>query len=572
MPEKPDLAEALKTNRTYQVLIASEIRKVTELYHHNIEKQRVLYECLRQKITNDSQDFGVSLPPQDEKNYFKKNNVTRTTSAVRKRIRLFRESVLLVDKDGDKPPPNNDEVYIKRVLKDIPRVHFQEKISPVEKVCLAKALQLRIQMKLTQKACDNFTRRKAEGEDASDRYSKEYKRIKNIDQQTIRDTLQDSDWPFIAHLLFCQTEPDRAKIQGEQPKRSALDCQIYWEGIETSNLSEWTEDELRKLKIIAIKHQAFNWVKIAEELGTSRSAVDCLRQYQVRFNRKLKKSDPWTQEEDDKMIHIIKEQCGDNDFLSISAHMEGRNQMQCFLRWRNTLRPGIKMRQKFTPEEDICLFLAVTSRGPKWKELVPHLDDVTGPGRTDLTARERFMNFMDPKLFFKEFTKAEEKAVDDLMQKHFADRIHPPPEKRNKKYSLKPAEWKFLAQELSTNENKKSAYQVKRTWHAMRRRVYLKMRRQTLGKESRSTPKRKRRYFTGASLKRSKLASPDPYCFQESSNEEDIIDLDFSTTDSLSSPVLSAATISPASSNCSTAKVAKVGRKRSARKRGLVKY
>lgn len=140
------------------------------------------------------------------------------------------------------------------------------------------------------------------------------------------------------------------------------------------------------------------------------------------------------------MIHIIKEQCGDNDFLSISAHMEGRNQMQCFLRWRNTLRPGIKMRQKFTPEEDICLFLAVTSRGPKWKELVPHLDDVTGPGRTDLTARERFMNFMDPKLFFKEFTKAEEKAVDDLMQKHFADRIHPPPEKRNKKYSLKPAE------------------------------------------------------------------------------------------------------------------------------------
>ena len=129
MSEKPDLAEALKTNRTYQVLIASEIRKVTELYHHNIEKQRVLYECLRQKITNDSQDFSVSLPPQDEKNYCKKNNVTRTTSAVRKRIRLFRESILLVDKDGERPPPNNDEVYIKRVLKDIPRVHFQEKIS-----------------------------------------------------------------------------------------------------------------------------------------------------------------------------------------------------------------------------------------------------------------------------------------------------------------------------------------------------------------------------------------------------------------------------------------------------------
>jgi len=226
------------------------------------------------------------------------------------------------------------------------------------------------------------------------------------------------------------------------------------------------------------------------------------------------------------------------------------------------------MRQKFTPEEDICLFLAVKSRGPKWKELVPHLDDVTGPGRTDLTARERFMNFMDPKLFFKEFTKAEEKAIDDLMQKHFHDRIHPPPEKRNKKYSLKPPEWKFLAQELSTPENRKSAYQVKRTWHAMRRRVYLKMRRQTIGKGNKGTPKRKRRYYPGNSLKRTKLSSPDPYCFQESSDEEDIIDLDFSSTDSLSSPALSAS-ISPASSNCSSVKVI---RRRPNRKRGSIKH
>jgi len=365
MPQIPDSAAALKANRTYQVIIAREIRKISELYHHNIEKQRVLYECLRHKVENDALDFGISLPPQDEKTWFN-NNVTRTTAAVRKRIRLFRESVLFVDKDGEQPPPNNDEMYIKRVLKDIPRVHFQEKFSPVEKVCLSKALQLRIQMKLTQRACDNFTKMKAEGEDAaSDRYSKEYKRIKNIDQKTILNTLEDSDWPFIAHLLFCQTEPERARIQGEQPKRSALDCQIYWEGIETRYLSKWKEDELRKLQIIVVKNQAFNWVKIAQELGTNRSAVDCLRQWQVKFNKNLKKSDPWTQEEDDKMIHIIKEQCGDNDFLSISAHMEGRNQMQCFLRWRNTLRPGIKMRQKFTPEEDICLYLAVKSRGLK---------------------------------------------------------------------------------------------------------------------------------------------------------------------------------------------------------------
>jgi len=263
------------------------------------------------------------------------------------------------------------------------------------------------------------------------------------------------------------------------------------------------------------------------------------------------------------MIHIIKEQCGDNDFLSISAHMEGRNQMQCFLRWRNTLRPGIKMRQKFTPEEDICLYLAIKSRGPKWKDLVPHLDDVTGPGRTDLTARERFMNFMDPKLHYQDFTKTEEKALNELMLKHYPNRIHPPPGKRSKKYSLKQHEWQFLARRMSTKDKRKSGYQVKRTWHSMRRRVYLKMRRLSLNKQNRNTPKRKRRYFLDSS-KRAKFSSPE---VEESSEEEDVLDFDFSTTDSNSSPAVSASA-SPASSKNSSTKVV---RKRPMKTRGMAR-
>merc|ERR1712096_525231 len=120
------------------------------------------------------------------------------------------------------------------------------------------------------------------------------------------------------------------------------------------------------------------------------------------------------------------------------------NNMQCWLRWRNTLRPGIKMRTPFEPKEDICLYLAVRSRGFNWKQLTPHIDDVTGRGRTDISVRERFVNFMDPKLFFPDFSKSEEDLLDQLILQYFSNRNKPTPG-RKKQQGLMPKEWKFIA-------------------------------------------------------------------------------------------------------------------------------
>jgi len=464
-------AEALQANRTYQILIASEIRKFTGLYHYNLEKQRVLGDFLKKSTLNRSLDFGVSLPPEEIDRCSRSINkrISRTTTSVRKRIRLFKEQ-LLVDSCGEEPLSNKDTLYILGTLHGIPRTHIQEKFSPIEKSCLRKALQLRIQMKLTQQACDFFSEKKAEGVDVSDSYCEEYKRIQNIDEKTTTELLEEADWPYIANLLFCQTEPDRVKIVGARPKRSALDCQIYWKGIETANTGEWREEELDRLKQIVRHNKGFHWRKIAHELGTNRAPLDCFRQWQTRFNRHLRKSTLWTQEEDDKMISLIKHRCGDADFLGVSANMDGRNHNQCWMRWRNTLRPGIKMRTPFTPIEDICLYLAVTSRGFNWKQLTPHLDDVSGYGRTDVTARERFVSFMDPKLFFDNFTESERSVLEHLMVKYFADRIKPSRGIRRKKTSLLPKEWKFVASKFSKLKNKRSTYQVKRTWYLIRRK------------------------------------------------------------------------------------------------------
>jgi len=170
------------------------------------------------------------------------------------------------------------------------------------------------------------------------------------------------------------------------------------------------------------------------------------------------------------MVYVIKRICGDADFLSVSAYMDGRNHLQCRFRWRNILRPGIKLRKKFVWQEDLCLYLAVSSRGTSWKQLTPHLDDVCGRGRTDLTARERFINFLDPKLFYKDFSESEQKGLEQTMVKYFPDRIDPPSGKKHNKYALSPKEWKFFAKKFRSSGRKRSSYQLKREWHRMQRR------------------------------------------------------------------------------------------------------
>jgi len=109
------------------------------------------------------------------------------------------------------------------------------------------------------------------------------------------------------------------------------------------------------------------------------------------------------------------------------------------------------------------------SRGANWKQLAPHMDDVSGRGRTDISARDRFVNFLDPKLYYKEFSQSEEDALEQLMVKYFPERINPPVGKK-RRYALLPKEWKFVASKFRSSGNKRSQYQVKRTWYMMRRK------------------------------------------------------------------------------------------------------
>ncbi|PWZ53785.1 Transcription factor MYB102 [Zea mays] len=89
------------------------------------------------------------------------------------------------------------------------------------------------------------------------------------------------------------------------------------------------------------------------------------------------KKGPWTQEEDEKLLHYIQKN-GHGSWRTL-PRLAGLNRCgkSCRLRWTNYLRPDIK-RGKFSREEEQTILHLHSVLGNKWSAIATHL-----PGRTD---------------------------------------------------------------------------------------------------------------------------------------------------------------------------------------------
>ncbi|CAD6246233.1 unnamed protein product [Miscanthus lutarioriparius] len=89
------------------------------------------------------------------------------------------------------------------------------------------------------------------------------------------------------------------------------------------------------------------------------------------------KKGPWTQEEDEKLLHYIQKN-GHGSWRTL-PRLAGLNRCgkSCRLRWTNYLRPDIK-RGKFSHEEEQTILHLHSVLGNKWSAIATHL-----PGRTD---------------------------------------------------------------------------------------------------------------------------------------------------------------------------------------------
>jgi len=193
--------------------------------------------------------------------------------------------------------------------------------------------------------------------------------------------------------------------------RTEQECKHRYKNVLQKNSGNWSKDEDLKLRKLAKKYHGHHWDKVAEELGTNRSAFDCLSRYQRSLNTKMLKS-KWTRE-DDEMLRLAVERYGEHNWQEVARHVGGRTGQQCLHRWMKAINPKIE-HGKWNLLQDKKLVLAVHAYGEgNWAKICKHIE-----GRTDVQCRERWHNVLNPDVTQKPWTEKEDRRLNALIAKY----------------------------------------------------------------------------------------------------------------------------------------------------------
>ena len=122
-----------------------------------------------------------------------------------------------------------------------------------------------------------------------------------------------------------------------------------------------------------------------------------------------KKRSAFTPEEDDRLKELV-EKHGENNWFHIASKMPKRDTRQCRERWFNYLSPRV-INGVWTKEEEELLAEKVAIYGRKWKTMEPFF-----PGRTDINIKNRW-NFLQKRKAREEMkTVFDEKQMDDFFE------------------------------------------------------------------------------------------------------------------------------------------------------------
>lgn len=146
-----------------------------------------------------------------------------------------------------------------------------------------------------------------------------------------------------------------------------------------------------------------------ENTSTEEQPTEPLHEPQLKIKR-------WSSEEDDLLKEGV-ELYGRRNWKLIAIHVKTRDPGQCLQRWVKSLRPGI-VKGRWQQYEDDILFSLVneyTVEHVNWKEVTECI-----PGRTSKQCRERWFNYLDPKLkpARAEWTEEEDVRLCELINVH----------------------------------------------------------------------------------------------------------------------------------------------------------
>ncbi|XP_021269479.1 snRNA-activating protein complex subunit 4 [Numida meleagris] len=391
--EDPEMC--LQMNYVYQEVIQEKIEEVELLIAQNKEQQKEILCELDGRKTAKTGD-GRNLPSNIFLGHFRKPYFKDKTTGI--------------------GPPSNEDAKEKAAqgIKSFEQL-LSTKWKSREKVLLQKSvvsdrLQRLLQPKLLKLSYSNQKLEKVKTEMEKQILEKQIKEVEReieaINQLPESDLLGDRfdehDWEKISNIHF-------------DGQRSSEELRKFWQNWEhpSINKNEWTEEETERLKDIAAKHGYLDWQAVAQELGTNRTAFQCLQKYQT-YNKDLKRKE-WTRDEDKMLLELVQEmRVGSHiPYKKIAYYMEGRDSAQLIYRWTKSVDPSLK-KGPWTPEEDAMLLAAVEKYGERdWYKIRTEV-----PGRSDAQCSDRYLKALRRDVKKGKWSLKEEEQLIDLVQKH----------------------------------------------------------------------------------------------------------------------------------------------------------
>ncbi|NWV55673.1 SNPC4 protein, partial [Daphoenositta chrysoptera] len=393
LPQDPETC--LQMNHVYQEVIKEKIEEVGLLIAQNKEQQKEIMSELDGSKTAKAGD-GRNLPANVFLGHFMKP--------------YFKDKITGIG------PPSNEDAKEKAAqgIKSFEQLH-SAKWKTGEKTLLQKSvvsdrLQRLLQPKLLKMSYWNQKLEKVKTETEKQTLEKQIKdleqEIESINQlpesDLIGNRFDEHDWDKISNIHF-------------DGQRSSEELRKFWQNWEhpSINKTEWTEEEIERLKRIAAKHNYLDWQTIAQELGTNRTPFQCLQKYQI-YNKDLKRKE-WTRNEDQMLLELVEEmRVGSHiPYKKIAYYMEGRDSAQLIHRWTKSVDPSLK-KGPWTPEEDAMLLAAVKKYGEKdWYKIRTEVQ-----GRSDSQCRDRYLKVLHWDVRKGKWSLEEEEQLIELVQKH----------------------------------------------------------------------------------------------------------------------------------------------------------
>ncbi|NXB71174.1 SNPC4 protein, partial [Donacobius atricapilla] len=393
LPQNPETC--LRMNHVYQEVIREKIEEVELLIAQNREQQKEIVCELDGSKTAKAAD-GRNLPANVFLGHFMKP--------------YFKDKVTGIG------PPSNEDAKEKaaqgiKSFEELRSTNWKaEEKTLLQKSVVSDRLQRLLQPKLLKLSYWNQKLEKVKSETEKQILEKQIKELEQeieaINQlpesDLIGNRFDEHDWDKISNIHF-------------DGQRSSEELRKFWQNWEhpSINKTEWTEEEIERLKVIAANHNYLDWQTIAEELGTNRTAFQCLQKYQV-YNKDLKRKE-WTRDEDRMLLDLVQEMRVGNHipYKKIAYYMEGRDSAQLIYRWTKSVDPSLK-KGPWTPEEDGMLMAAVKKyREKDWYKVRTEV-----PGRSDAQCRDRYLKVLHQDVKKGRWSSEEEELLIELVQKH----------------------------------------------------------------------------------------------------------------------------------------------------------